>query len=81
MFIIITGTRVSGKRSIQDYLVQLKGFEALRLAPSSTDLKGVGLGLGLPPPLDGHVAEPDKSVTAANSEVSAISRYEFELFP
>ena len=69
MFIIVTGSRASGKRTIQDYLVRWKGFEALRLAPGSVECVGLGFGL---PQLNGNVVATEGSITTVNSDVSTI---------
>lgn len=40
MFIAIIGTRFSGKTSIENYLVSLKGFTSVRIIQSESDLHG-----------------------------------------
>jgi len=40
MFIAIVGTRFSGKTSIENYLVSLKGFISVRIIQSELDIHG-----------------------------------------
>lgn len=40
MFIAIIGTRFSGKTSIENYLVSLKGFTSVRIIQSDSDIHG-----------------------------------------
>jgi len=41
MFIAIVGTRFSGKTSIENYLVSLKGFTSVRIIQSDSDIHGL----------------------------------------